>query len=174
MKILVFIEGTVLVHGSAKGKSREEIMEQSSQFGIQMEGKKLRFEETASYGTDPGGIHNYLGYIPIGRAAAKIGKWSKQGATVYYLSSRRVKDEYGFPDYRNFLFRRQGEEYKDVAENLMPDVLIEDDCESIGGEKEMTYTNISPEAKKKIHHIPVKEFIGIGHLPNELAQLASY
>ena len=50
----------------------------------------------------------------------------------------------------------------------MPDVLIEDDCESIGGTKEMTYPNMSNVAKQKIHSIVIKEFEGINNLPIDI------
>ena len=53
----------------------------------------------------------------------------------------------------------------------MPDVLIEDDCESIGGEKEMTYTNIREDLKFMTAHISVKEFGGIDHLPVSIFDL---
>jgi len=53
----------------------------------------------------------------------------------------------------------------------MPDILIEDDCESIGGQAEMTYLHIKPEFKKLIKSIPVKEFGGINHLPDDIKEL---
>lgn len=184
MTILIFTEGTVLMHSSAKGKTREEIVQQSKEFGIQMEEKSLAFQDTASYGTDSGGIHDYQGYIPVHNAVEKIKKFKKQGATIFYLTSRRVKEEIeairnvleknDFPDSQNLLYRQQGEDYKDVAERLMPDILIEDNCESIGGEKEMTYIHMSGDAKARVHSITVKEFSGIDYLPDNLGQLKTY
>ena len=50
-------------------------------------------------------------------------------------------------------------------------MLIEDDCESIFGEIEMTYSYIRPEIKKKIKFVVVKEFVGIDHLPGTIAEL---
>ncbi len=173
MTILIFTEGTILMHQSAKGKAREEIVQQSKMFGIQT---VKRFF--------PGGIHDYQQYIPVYNAVEKIKKWDDQEATIFYLSSRRDKKEieairyvlqtYNFPDFQNLLYRQQGEEYKDVAEKLMPDILIEDDCESIGGEKEMTYTHMNDDAKVRVHSITVKEFNGIDHLPNNLVQLKTF
>jgi len=58
-----------------------------------------------------------------------------------------------------------------VAERVMPDILIEDDCESIGGESEMTYPHIREDLKQKIKSIVVKEFQGIDHLPDSLTAL---
>jgi hypothetical protein len=173
MTILIFTEGTVLMHGSAKGKTREQIVQQSKKFGIQT---VVRFF--------PGGIHDYQSYIPVHNAVERIKKWKEQGATIYYLSSRRVKEEieairnvlkkYCFPGSQNLLYRQQGEEYNDVAEKLMPDILIEDDCESIGGEKEMTYTHMSDDAKPRVHSIAVKKFSGIDYLPDSMDQLKAY
>ncbi len=184
MTILIFTEGTVLMHGSAKGRTREEIVQQNKEFGIQMEEKSLAFQDTASYRINPGGIHDYQGYVPVYNAVEKIKKWKKQGATIFYLSSRRVKGEieairnvlqkYSFPDSQNLLYRQQGKDYKDVTEGLMPNILIEDDCESIGGEQEMTYTHMSHYDKRKIHSVTVKEFSGIDYLPDNLGQLKTY
>ncbi len=57
--------------------------------------------------------------------------------------------------------------YKDIAERVLPDVLIEDDCESIGGKKEMTITDIKPEIRKRVKLVVIKEFEGIDNLPNK-------
>ena len=56
----------------------------------------------------------------------------------------------------------------------MPDVLIEDDCESIGGEKEMGYPHIKPELKRKMKSIVIKEFGGIDHLSDSIYELMKY
>ena len=53
----------------------------------------------------------------------------------------------------------------------LTDILIEDDCESIGGEPEMTYSHIREDLKPKIKSIIVKEFQGIDHLPDSLTAL---
>ena len=84
-----------------------------------------------------------------------------------------VLKKYGFPDGQ-VLFRQRGELYKDIAEKIMPDVLIEDDCESIGGKDEMTITHVKPEIKKKIKSIVVKEFSGLDHLPDKISALLKY
>ena len=56
----------------------------------------------------------------------------------------------------------------------MPDILIEDDCKSIGGEIEMTYPHINPQKKGKIKSIVVKEFSGIDNLPDSIETLINY
>lgn len=145
MKILIFTEGTILMNKT------------------------------------PDSVDNYSNYIPVGDAAQKLTKWKNQGATINYLSSRRIKPEieaiqsvlkrYHFPDADNLYFRQQNEEYKGVAERILPDVLIEDDCESIGGEIEMTYPHIKPELKNKIKSVVIKEFSGIDSLPESVSEL---
>lgn len=171
MKILIFTEGTALTFKSGKGLSREEQVKQSILEGMQRE--KVPVKE--------GSVHDYANYIPIGNVVEKLTNWKNQGVTIYYLTSRRIKkeidniknvlQEYNFPDSQNLLFRQQEENYANVAEKLKPDILIEDDCESIGGEKEMTYTNIKKDLKPKIKHISVKEFRGIDHLPVSIDDL---
>ena len=123
-----------------------------------------------------GSVHDYSNYIPEGNAVQKLIKWKDQGANIHYLSSRRTKKEldairqvlkkYGFPDHQNLIFRQQGEGYKDVVEREVPNVLVEDNCESIGGEAEMTYPNLQSELKQKIKSVVVKEFAGVDDLPD--------
>lgn len=159
MKILIFTEGTIIMHKNAVGHTREEIVRQ------------VEAKESS--------IHDYASYVPIKKAPSKIKGWYDLGAEIIYLTSRKkphdveqikqVLTKYGFP--RGQLEYRQGkEEYKDVAERIMPDVLIEDDCESIGGENKMTITHVSPDKKAKIKSIPLKEFGGIDHLPANLSE----
>jgi 2-methylisocitrate lyase-like PEP mutase family enzyme len=122
MKILVFTEGTLIMHRNAAGHTRKEIVEQ------------VKANEES--------INDYASYIPVGNAVEKLKAWEKQGAEILYLTSRtkpeeiedivRILEKYDFPE--GLLLSRQGsEDYKDVAERIAPDVLIEDDCESIGG-----------------------------------------
>jgi len=80
--------------------------------------------------------------------------------------------KYNFPKGQ-ILYRRNNESYKDVAEKIAPDILIEDDCESISGVKEMTITFVKPEIKQKIKSIIVQEFGGINHLPDNIKNLIS-
>lgn len=170
------------MHGSAQGLSREEIVEQSQAAGIQREERNLAYESNVEPpAVEPNSVYDLKNYIPVGNAVEKLTKWQEQGAEICYLSSRRIKSEietirrilhkFHFPNADNLYFRREGEDYKDVAERLLPDVLIEDDCESIGGAKEMTYTFLKPELKARITSIPVPEFGGIDHLPDKLSQL---
>ena len=164
MKILVFTEGTATMQSSAIGVSREDRVRQS-------------------IGNIPE-VNDFRNYVPNGNVIDKLNKWKSQGAEIYYLTSRRtpeeiddvryVLDKYHFPDKQNLLYRKENQEYKDVAEKLLPDVLIEDDCESIGGEIEMTYPHIRPDLKSKIKSRVVKEFAGIYNLPDNLGELEKH
>lgn len=162
MKILVFTEGTIMMHKGGFGLKREEIVQQ------------VKDRERA--------VKDYASYIPIGNAAKKIRAWKEQGADILYLTSRRESEE--IEQIRNVLrkydfyegklyFRKGKEEYKDVAERIMPNIIIEDDCESIGGEKEMTYSCMKTGLKGKIKSISVPEFAGIDHLPYDLKSLVT-
>ena len=163
MKILIFLHGTSIMHKNAEGKQREERVKQS----IQREPSVLDYEN----------------YVPIGNAVNKLKGWKKQGATIIYLSSHEkyvdVEKDKGVLKRFKFsvgdvIFRQNNEQYKDVAERIVPDILIEDDCESIGGEKEMAITYVKPEIKRRIKSIVRREFEGIDALPddvNELMQL---
>ena len=125
-------------------------------------------------------LYNHNAYVPIGNAVKKISAWQEQGATIVYCTSRRNKQadtiadllkQHGFVGA--FLaVREQGEKYKDIVELLQPDVLIEDDCKSIGGAWQMCITKVSPEIKSLIHSVVVPEFKGIDHLPTYIELLA--
>ena len=157
MKILIFLHGTLIMHKNAEGKTREERVKQV------MDGEPS--------------VHDYASYIPAGNAVEKLKSWQSQGAEILYLSSHEaaedvekdkiVLEKYLFPKGQVF-YRQNGESYKNIAERIIPDVLVEDDCESIGGEKEMTITFVRPEIKQKIKSIVVKEFSGIDNLPDDL------
>ena len=113
---------------------------------------------------DDESVLDYVSYVPIGNAVEKLRNWKNEDVEIIYLSSHKSFDEvkkdkfvlkkYGFPKGEVF-FRQKGERYKDVAERIRSDIIIEDDCESIGGKIEMTYPNINPELKAKIKSIVV-------------------
>ena len=161
MKIFVFTEGTIFTHQNWLVLTREEIV------------RRVREGERPEH----------AGTAPIGHAAMKLQAWKKAGAEIVYLTSRRkpvdvaqvgeVLLRFGFPAGEVF-FRQEGEGYENAAERARPDLIIEDDCESIGGEVEMTYPHIRAGIKERIKSIVVKEFGGIDHLPDSLADLATY
>ncbi len=151
------------MHRNAEGKTREEAVAQ------------VKINESS--------VRDFHSYIPIGNAVSKLRTWSDQGAEIVYLSShtsetgveadKYVLERFSFPR-GEVLYRKAGEAYRDIAERLVPDILVEDDCESIGGIDEMAYTHIKPELKEKIRLITVKEFGGIDHLPTALAKLTAW
>ena len=167
------------MHRNAKGISRDEAVKQSKLAGIQRMVRKLSFYTKSQRTAEPGSPYDYSSYIPVGHAVEKLIRWKTQGAIILYLTSRRIKEEieaiktileeYNFPDSNNLYFRRQGEDYKEVAERLLPDIIVEDDCESIGGKEEMTYSHIRQDLKVKIKSVVVKEFEGIDHLPDKIS-----
>jgi hypothetical protein len=123
MKLLVFTEGTILMHVEAVGLARVEIVRQIQERRI--------------------AISDYAAHVPIGKSVEKLRTWQHQGAETYYLTSRTKPDQvaaiqnvlkrHGFPDGELF-YRHPNESYANVTERVMPDLLIEDDCASIGGE----------------------------------------
>ncbi len=159
MKIMIFLHGTTIMHKSGLGVTREERVKQVKQ------------------GTDPS-LHDYTSYVPVENAVKKIKGWQEQGADICYLSSHTTLEDvkkdmlvlqtHGFPEGQVFS-RANGQSYQEIAETVLPDVLIEDDCESIGGAQEVTITHVRPAYKKRIISIVVKEFGGIDHLPDTLS-----
>ena len=107
MRILVFLNGTTIMHKHARGLARERVVRQV-------------VEGDAS-------IRDYASYIPVGGAARKLQEWEGRGARICYLSSHKsardaetdksVLKKYGFPD-GPVIYRRDREEYKDVVERI--------------------------------------------------------
>ena len=174
MKILVFLQGTLLMPKSAIGKTREQIIKQ-----VKDQGESVR---------------DFSAYVPIGNTVEKLKKWAEQGAVIFYLSAltedknargdevvgkenitvdQEVLDKNKFPKGEIY-HRQKRESYAQIAERIVPDILIEDDCESIGGKKEMTITFIKPKIKQKIRSVIIKEFSGINDLPDNLHELLKY
>jgi hypothetical protein len=163
MKIMIFLHGTAIMHSSGAGRTREERVKQV---------------------LDPDvSIYDFGSYVPVDSAMRKLQAWRGQGAEIVYLSSHKKPEDvdldkavlrnHDFPEGQVF-FRHRSEQYHEIAERVLPDILIEDDCESIGGEIEMTYPQIKPELKARIKSIVVQEFGGLDHLPDDIPELMSY
>jgi hypothetical protein len=162
MKIMVFLHGTTLMHRNAAARPREERVKQVT-------------DGDAS-------LYDFGSYIPVDNAVNKLRAWRERGASIVYLSSHteaarveldeRVLAKYGFPKGPVY-FRNNGRSYHEVVEAVLPDVLIEDDCESIGGESEMVYPHVNLETKARVKSIAVKEFGGLDHLPDDPALLSA-
>jgi hypothetical protein len=162
MRLIVFLHGTVIMHGAAVGRSRHERVAQV-------------------VAREPS-VRDYAGYVPVGGAVAKLRGWRDAGALIDYLSSHEkpydvaadklVLRTNGFPGGHVF-FRQPSEMYSDIAERELPDVLIEDDCESIGA-RHITYPHIPAAARDRIKSIIVPEFGGIDHLPDNPDDLLAW
>lgn len=117
-------------------------------------------------------LYNHHLYTPIGNAVDIIKEWQRKGANIIYCTSRKKKQaddmakllkKHGFVG--TFLIAREaGENYADIVEALKPNILIEDDCKSIGGTWQMCITKVKPELKAQIKHIVVPEFKGIDNI----------
>lgn len=123
---------------------------------------------------------NISTYIPIENAVDIIKSWDEQGAEIIYVtSSRKLKQvdavnanllKHKFKGTKLY-YRNENQEYRDIVGLVVPNVLIEDDCRSIGGESQMCITHVKPEIKNKIKSIAVQEFKGIENLAKELSNL---
>ena len=111
-------------------------------------------------------------YIPIGNAIDIIKKWQEEGYEIIYLTSLKGHkamrmaqhiDEIGFTGSM-VAYREKYQNYATLIKEEMPDILIEDDCKSIGGEENMCYNELSEELRNSIKHIKVKEFEGIDNV----------
>lgn len=155
MRILLFLHGTAIMHATAAGVPRAERVRQSAH----------RDPSVADFGS----------YVPADAAVRKALSWQRHGADICYLSSHRtaadvdldraVLTAHGFPRGRVF-FRGPGESYADVACRAGADLVIEDDCESIGGSAQMVSSALGPAAER-VCCVVVPEFGGLGHLPDD-------
>lgn len=111
-------------------------------------------------------------YIPINNAIETLKKWQEEGYEVIYLTSlkgrRAMKmaqhlDELGFTGSM-VGYRQKNQDYATLIKEELPDILIEDNCSSIGGEENMCYNLLSEKLKKEIKHIVVEEFKGIDNV----------
>lgn len=112
------------------------------------------------------------GYVPIGNAVKIINDLYNKGNEIYlcsYVRKNRYKfiksvADYYKINYTEILCRDKKERYSDLVEKVMPDILIEDDCKSIGGEKQCCITNVKENIKRNIKSIIVEEFKGIDNI----------
>jgi hypothetical protein len=124
-------------------------------------------------------LYNHNAYIPIGNAVEIIAAWQLQNANIIYCTSRKRQQadqiasllrRYGFRGDL-LVFRERKETYKAIVEAIQPDILIEDDCKSIGGAWQRCITKVKPEIKERIVSIIVPEFKGIDHLSVDIGRL---
>ena len=124
-------------------------------------------------------LYDYSTYQPIGNCIEKINSWNAQGANIVYCTSRKerqvsiiadVLKKHGFCGTRLY-YRDDNQTYSQIVEQVKPNVLIEDNCKSIGGKSQMCITHVSDEIKQQIRSIAVDEFKGIDYLPTKILDL---
>jgi len=117
-------------------------------------------------------LFSKYGYKPIGNAVKIVNTLYEKGYEIYLCSYVRrarydfiksIVDFYGMK-YTEILCRNKGETYSKIVEQLKPNILIEDDCKSIGGLKACCITDVKDEIKKDIQSIIVPEFAGIDNI----------
>lgn len=126
-------------------------------------------EGTTFYTKFPLYLFTKHGYKPIGNAVNAVNSLYDKGHSIYlcsyvrrsrYKFIRSIIDFYGMK-YTAILCRKNGEQYGEIVERLKPDILIEDDCASIGGLKKCCITGVKEDIKAKIKSVIVPEFGGI-------------
>lgn len=160
MNILIFLHGTSIMHAAGQHVSREECVRQ------------VRDGEPS--------VRDYRSYVPTPGAVEKVEAWCRHGASVAYFSSHRREEDiaadqvvlrrHGFPEGPVHA-RQSGESYGAAVERLHPDLVVEDDCESIGGAPETIASQLTAAAARKICCLAVLEFAGLGALPDDPAKL---
>lgn len=139
MRVMVFTEGTILYHSAALNQTRETFFQQVK-------------DKHPS-------IYEFSDYLPIGEAPRKLTGWSKQGHQILYMTSRTKPSEiqdikyvltkHHFPE-GDLLHRSTHENYAAIVAKNTPDIIIEDDCESIGGAPMMIYSKLDTDLKTMI------------------------
>ena len=108
-------------------------------------------------------------YIPINNAIETLKKWQEEGYEVIYLTSLKGRRAMKMAQHLDELvftgsmvgYRQKNQDYATLIKEELPDILIEDNCLSVGGEQNMCYNLLNDELKKEIKHIVVEEFKGI-------------
>lgn len=133
-------------------------------------------------------VRGFKNYIPIEGANIILKKWAEAGHEIIYISSHRNRNDvkadayvlkkFGFPKGK-ILYRHKNISYKSVIKKEKPEIIIEDNCESIEKwitkkvgflprflirrlcRREMVCYHIPKAMKKEIKSIIVEEFKGI-------------
>ena len=124
-------------------------------------------------------LYRHNSYVPIGNAVRIINAWRQQGANIIYCTSRRkaqaedmasLLKKHGFRGLY-LAARESGQTYADIVETIQPDILVEDNCKSVGGAWQMCITKVKREVKENIKSIVVPEFKGIDSLSTDVMLL---
>jgi hypothetical protein len=81
-------------------------------------------------------------------------------------ADEEVLRRHGFPP-GPVVARAPRQSYGEAAAAARPDVLVEDDCESIGGGAEMTSPQLPRALREHVRVLVVAEFGGLEGLPEE-------
>jgi TDG/mug DNA glycosylase family protein len=160
MRIGVFLHGTAIMHAAAATVEREERVRQ------------VRDRDAI--------VRDFASYVPTPGTAAKLAAWQRHGVSITYLSSHRTMDDlsadesvirgHGFPS-GPLHGRQPGEDYGSLVARLGLDVLVEDDCESIGGAAQTCAAQLSAGTAQATRCLVLPEFAGLAGLPDDPAQL---
>ena len=125
-------------------------------------------------------MRDFASYVPTPGTAGKLAAWQRHGASIAYLSSHRRQADIradesvirrrGFPAGPVY-GRQRGEDYGPLVERLGLDVLVEDDCESIGGAAQTCAAQLSPDSRQSARCVVLPEFSGLADLPDDPAGL---
>jgi hypothetical protein len=160
MKVGVFLHGTAIMHTAAAEVDREERVQQVRR-------------------RDPS-VGDFASYIPTPGTTAKLAAWARHGATLVYLSSHRRPEDiradeavihrHGFPN-GPVHGREHAEDYGALVERLGLDLLVEDDCESIGGTAQTCAAQLTATGRQTPRCVVLPEFSGLATLPGDPAGL---
>jgi hypothetical protein len=161
VRILVFLHGTAIMHRTAAGRPRADRVRQSRQRDRS--------------------VLDFASYVPTEAAVEKVRAWQRHGAAISYLSSHRdaadveldraVLAAHGFPAGTVFA-REPGESYAETARRAGADIVVEDDCESIGGRSQTIAAGLAATPGRAVTSVIVPEFGGLAHLPDDPGRLA--
>jgi hypothetical protein len=125
-------------------------------------------------------VLDYASYVPTEGAVAKLTAWQRRGAEICFLSSHRtasaaaidksVLAAHGFPS-GTLYYRAHGESYTDVVRRWSADILIEGDCESIGGRAHTASSELARSSGRAVRCVVVPASGGLTYLPDEPAEL---
>ena len=86
---------------------------------------------------------------------------------------RAVLSAHGFPAGTVFC-RGPGESYAEAARRAAADIVVEDDCESIGGRSQTIAAGLAAAPGRAVTSVIVPEFGGLAQLPDDPGDLTSH
>ena len=143
MHILVFTEGTAIMHKKGSEESDKDFFK--------------------SHIPTKGSVEKISSWR---KAGAKISYLTSRTEPKEVSQVKFVLEKFKFPKGGLF-FRKNGEEYKDVVARIKPEVWVDDDCASIGGRG----PDMIIDKKVGVKEVVVREFGGLSQLPDEPEKL---